>query len=90
MWIQPCTATHESYNKNQQPDNSKTLLLEVPQLSSIHIKELNIKKRQKQDIDTRQIAHPLGTLHPGDKVLLSVEETMVTIQSDAGTMSVPR
>ena len=56
-------------------------------MSFLQSKDEAIKSRQKQNFDDRHNARPLSTLQPGEKVWLSEEETMATVQSDAGTRS---
>ena len=56
-------------------------------MSFLQNKDEAIKSRQKQNFDERHNARPLSTLQLGDKVWLSEEETMATVQSDAGTTS---
>ena len=69
------------------PTTQQQLLPKVPQMSLLQSKEEAIKLRQKQNFDKRHNAHPFSTLQHGDKVWLSEEETMATVQSDAGTRS---
>ena len=69
------------------PVPQKQLLPEVPMMSTLQQKEEAIKKRQKRDFDERHSARPLKALLPGDKVWLSDEETMATIQAEAGKRS---
>ena len=69
------------------PVPQKQLSPEVPMMSTLQQKEEAIKKRQKRDFDERHSARPLKALLPGDKVWLSDEETMATIQAEAGKRS---
>ena len=69
------------------PIPQKQLSPEVLMMSTLQQKEEAIKKRQKRDFDERHGARPLKTLLPGDKVWLSDEEIMATIQGEAGKRS---
>ena len=69
------------------PTTQQQLLPKVPQMSFLLNKDKAIKLRQKQNFNERHNARPLSTLQHGEKVWLSEEETMATVQSDAGTRS---
>ena len=87
MWLQPCTVTYEPQYKNQHSDyaataatKSSTDVISPKQRGSYKIKT-------EKNFDGKHNARSLSTLQPGEKVWLFEEETMATVQSDAGTRS---